>query len=56
MVTKTAEGSVAEVAHNLRALLDTRGVTVFAVIDQAAAAQTAGLSAINALTDALAKP
>ena len=37
-------GSVAEVAANFCALLDTKGVTVFAVIDQAAAAQTAGLT------------
>lgn len=44
VVTKTAPGSVAEVATRFRELLDAKGVTVFAVIDQAAAAQTAGLT------------
>lgn len=44
VVTKTAAGSVTEVAGRFRELLDTRGVMVFATIDQAAAAQTAGLS------------
>lgn len=44
VVTKSANGSVAEVAANFRALLDAKGVTVFAVIDQAAAAQTANLT------------
>jgi uncharacterized protein (DUF302 family) len=44
VVTKTAAGSVAQVAERFRGLLDAKGVMVFAVIDQAAAAQTAGLS------------
>jgi uncharacterized protein (DUF302 family) len=44
VVTKTAAGSVAEVAVRFRELLDAKGVMVFAVVDQAAAAQTAGLT------------
>jgi uncharacterized protein (DUF302 family) len=44
VVTKTAAGSVAEVAERFRGLLEAKDVTVFAVIDQAAAARTAGLS------------
>ncbi len=43
VVTKTAAGSVAEVTERFRGLLDAKHVTVFAVIDQAAAAQKAGL-------------
>ncbi|MFI5694658.1 DUF302 domain-containing protein [Kribbella sp. NPDC051586] len=44
VVTKTAAGSVAEVAARFRELLDAKGVTVFAEVDQAAAARTAGLT------------
>ncbi|MER7251198.1 DUF302 domain-containing protein [Kribbella sp. NPDC000426] len=44
VVTKTAAGSVAEVAARFRGILEGKGVMVFAVIDQAAAAQTVGLS------------
>ena len=42
-VTKTAEGSVAEVVERLTDLLGERKITVFAVIDQAAAARSVGL-------------
>jgi uncharacterized protein (DUF302 family) len=44
VVTKTAAGSVAEVAAEFRGMLDGKGVMVFAVIDQAEAARTVGLS------------
>jgi uncharacterized protein (DUF302 family) len=44
VVTKVAAGSVGEVVARFRALLDAKGVMVFAVIDQAAAARTAGLT------------
>jgi uncharacterized protein (DUF302 family) len=44
VVTKTAAGSVTEVASRFRGILDAKGVMVFAVIDQAAAAQAVGLS------------
>jgi len=44
VVTKVAVGTVAEVATRFRQILEGKGVTVFAVVDQAAAAQTAGLS------------
>jgi uncharacterized protein (DUF302 family) len=44
VVTKTAAGSVAEVAAKFREILDQKGVMVFAAIDQAAAARTAGLT------------
>jgi uncharacterized protein (DUF302 family) len=44
VVTKVATGSVAEVTKRFSQLLDAKGVTVFAVIDQAAAARAAGLS------------
>jgi len=44
VVTKTPVGSVAEVAAKFRAILDAKGIMVFAVIDQAAAAQTVGLT------------
>jgi uncharacterized protein (DUF302 family) len=43
VVTKKADGSVAEVAERLTGLLKERSITVFAVIDQAAAAREAGL-------------
>lgn len=41
-VTKTASTSVAETSRRLLELLDHAGATVFAVIDQAAAARTVG--------------
>ena len=44
VITKVAAGSVAEVSARLGGILDAKGVTVFAVIDQAAAARAAGLS------------
>jgi uncharacterized protein (DUF302 family) len=44
IVTKPVPGTVAEVVDRLRALLDAKNVTTFAVIDQAAAARTAGLT------------
>jgi uncharacterized protein (DUF302 family) len=44
VVTKVAAGTVAEVTTRFSQLLDAKGVTVFAVIDQAAAARAAGLS------------
>jgi uncharacterized protein (DUF302 family) len=44
VVTKVAVGTVAEVATRFRQILDGKGVTVFAVLDQAAAARAAGLS------------
>ena len=37
VVTKVAAGTVAEVTTRFRQILDAKGVTVFAVIDQAAA-------------------
>lgn len=44
VVTKVAAGTVAEVTARFRQILDAKGVRVFAVIDQAAAARAAGLS------------
>ncbi|WP_405064815.1 DUF302 domain-containing protein [Kribbella sp. NBC_01510] len=44
VVTKVAAGTVAEVTTRFRQILDAKGVTVFAVIDQAAAARAAGLN------------
>ncbi|HET6297793.1 MAG TPA: DUF302 domain-containing protein [Kribbella sp.] len=42
-VSKVAAGTVAEVTERFRRLLEAKGITVFAVIDQAGAARTAGL-------------
>jgi uncharacterized protein (DUF302 family) len=42
-VTKDLPGTVDDAVSRLRALLQDRGVTVFAVIDQAAAAREVGL-------------
>ncbi|MFJ9371583.1 DUF302 domain-containing protein [Nocardia sp. NPDC101769] len=42
ILTKQVPGKVAEVVEHLRSLLEARQVTVFAVIDQAAAAEHAG--------------
>ncbi|MCX4099060.1 DUF302 domain-containing protein [Nocardia sp. alder85J] len=44
IIRKTAPGTVAATVERLLALLAERGVTVFAVIDQAAAARGAGLT------------
>ncbi|TCC63353.1 DUF302 domain-containing protein [Kribbella pittospori] len=44
VITKAAAGTVAEVTARFRDLLSAKGVTIFAVIDQAAAARTAGLT------------
>ncbi|WP_132188504.1 MULTISPECIES: DUF302 domain-containing protein [Kribbella] len=43
VVSKVAAGTVAEVTARFRRLLEAKAVTVFAVIDQAGAARTAGL-------------
>lgn len=43
VVSKVAVGSVGEVVARFRGILDGKGVMVFAVIDQAEAAQTVGL-------------
>lgn len=44
VITKVAAGTVAEVTARFRDILSAKGVTIFAVIDQAAAARTAGLT------------
>ncbi|GAA1118328.1 hypothetical protein GCM10009630_15070 [Kribbella jejuensis] len=44
VITKTAPGTVAEVAARFRALLDAKQIRVFATIDQAEAARSAGLT------------
>lgn len=44
VITKVAAGTVAEVTARFRDILGAKGVTIFAVIDQAAAARTAGLT------------
>ncbi|MEV5967567.1 DUF302 domain-containing protein [Kribbella sp. NPDC051952] len=44
LITKVAAGTVTEVTERFRTILETKGVTIFAVIDQAAAARSAGLS------------
>jgi uncharacterized protein (DUF302 family) len=44
LITKVAAGTVAEVTERFRSILDAKGVTIFAVIDQAAAARSAGLT------------
>jgi uncharacterized protein (DUF302 family) len=43
IVTKVAAGTVAEVAARFQEILDAKGVRVFTVIDQTAAAHDAGL-------------
>ncbi|TCM37246.1 uncharacterized protein (DUF302 family) [Kribbella sp. VKM Ac-2568] len=43
VVSKVAAGTVAEVTARFRQMLEAKGVMVFAVIDQADAARTAGL-------------
>jgi uncharacterized protein (DUF302 family) len=43
IVTKVAAGTVAEVAARFQEILDAKGVELFTVIDQTAAAHSAGL-------------
>ena len=43
MVTKTSPGSVDDTVSRLTAVLDERGITLFAVVDHSGAAEAAGL-------------
>jgi uncharacterized protein (DUF302 family) len=43
LIEATTTGSVAEAVHSLRNALDRRGIQVFAIIDHAAGARSAGL-------------
>lgn len=44
VITKVAAGTVAEVSARFRALLESKDIKIFAVIDQADAARAAGLT------------
>jgi uncharacterized protein (DUF302 family) len=44
VITKVAAGTVAEVSARFRALLESKNIKIFAVIDQADAARAAGLT------------